>query len=172
MLLCKKLILIRGQPPRQGGSPRAALDRGEFTQCSEHLSQFPLVSPEIYVWSLLFCLCPFQSLYPVLSSRIKHNAFSRGQLLSSPSLAGSHTWCPVPPWFRVVRETDSTTPFNGKRARMGPSESQSGVWGILVHPSPPVQAYLQTTSFLGRISPVYTQGRRFLSSCWVVRPKS
>ena len=30
MLLCKELILIRGQPPRQGGS-RATLDRGEFT---------------------------------------------------------------------------------------------------------------------------------------------
>ena len=25
------------------------------------------------------------------------------QLLPSPSLAGSQTWCPVPPWFRVVR---------------------------------------------------------------------
>ena len=25
------------------------------------------------------------------------------QLLPSPSLTGSHTWCPVPPWFRVVR---------------------------------------------------------------------
>ena len=31
MLLCKELILIRGQPPRQDGSPRATLDRGEFT---------------------------------------------------------------------------------------------------------------------------------------------
>ena len=28
MLLCKELILIRGQPPRQGGSPRATLDHG------------------------------------------------------------------------------------------------------------------------------------------------
>ena len=31
MLLCKELILIRGQPPRQSGSPRVTLDRGEFT---------------------------------------------------------------------------------------------------------------------------------------------
>ena len=31
MLLCMELILIRGQPPRQGESPRATLDRGEFT---------------------------------------------------------------------------------------------------------------------------------------------
>ena len=28
MLLCKELILIRGQPPRQSGSPRATLDHG------------------------------------------------------------------------------------------------------------------------------------------------
>ena len=35
------------------------------------------------------------------------------QLLPSPSLTGSHTWCPVPPWFRVVRGTASITPFNG-----------------------------------------------------------
>ena len=31
MLLCMELILIRGQPPRQERSPRATLDRGEFT---------------------------------------------------------------------------------------------------------------------------------------------
>ena len=27
------------------------------------------------------------------------------QLLPSPSLTGSHTWCPVPPWFRVIRDS-------------------------------------------------------------------
>ena len=27
------------------------------------------------------------------------------QLLPPPSLTGSHTWCPVPPWFRVVRDS-------------------------------------------------------------------
>ena len=58
------------------------------------------------------------------------------------------------PWSKVsIRGTASTTPFNGQRARMGPPESYSGVWGILVHPSPPVQAYLWTTSFIGRIFP-------------------
>ena len=31
MSLCKELILIRGQLPRQGGFPRVTLDRGEFT---------------------------------------------------------------------------------------------------------------------------------------------
>ena len=54
---------------------------------------------------------------------------------------------------------------------MEPPESYSRVWGILVHPSP-VQAYLWTSSFIGRISPVYTRGRRDLISCRVVRPKS
>ena len=44
--------------------------------------------------------------------------------------------------------------------------------GILVHPSPPVQAYLWTTSFIGRISLVYTQGRHDLSSSGVYRTKS
>ena len=55
---------------------------------------------------------------------------------------------------------------------MGPPESYSGVWGILVHPSPPVQAYLWTTSFKGGFSLVYTQGRRDLSSSRVYRTKS
>ena len=41
--------------------------------------------------------------------------------------------------------------------------------GILVHPSPPVQAYLWTTSFIGRIFPgLHTQGRRGLISSGVV----
>ena len=46
----------------------------------------------------------------------------------------------------------------------GHLRASSWVWGILVHPSPPVQAYLWTTSFIGRISPVYTWGRRDLCS--------
>ena len=54
----------------------------------------------------------------------------------------------------------------------GHLRASSGVWGILVHPSPPVQAYLWTISFIGRISSVYTWGRHDLSSCGVVRPKS
>ena len=31
MLLRKELILIRDQPPKQGGSSRTTLKRGEFT---------------------------------------------------------------------------------------------------------------------------------------------
>ena len=48
-------------------------------------------------------------------------------------------------------------------------ESYSGVWSILV---PPIQAYLWTTFFAGRIFPVNTRGRRDLSSFRVYRPKS
>ena len=55
---------------------------------------------------------------------------------------------------------------------MGPSESYSEVWGILVHPSPFVRAYLLTTSFKGRISQVCTQGRHDMSSSVVYRTRS
>ena len=52
---------------------------------------------------------------------------------------------------------------------MGSPESYSGVWGILVHPSPPGWAYLQPTSFIGRIFPsLYIWGRRDLVSNGVV----
>ena len=49
-------------------------------------------------------------------------------------------------------------------------ESYSGVWGILVHPSPPGWAYLQPTSFIGRIFPsLHTWGRRDFVSDGVIR---
>ena len=54
----------------------------------------------------------------------------------------------------------------------GHLRASSEVWGILVHPSPPIRAYLWITFFIGRIFPVYTWGRRDLSSCRVYRPKS
>ena len=104
--------------------------------------------------SLLWCLCLLQSLCHALSSGVNHNASARRQHFSSPSLAGSQTWCPVPPWSMDCHSRGSSlTLFKGFSPRMGPPESYSGVWGILVHPSPPVQAYLWTTSFLGRIFP-------------------
>ena len=100
-------------------------------------------------------LCPLQSLCPALSSGVNHNAVARMAVhpisvpWRQPDLGIQYH-----PWSKVrIRGTASTTPFNGKRARMGPPESYSGVWGILVHPSPPVQAYLWTTSFIGRIFP-------------------
>ena len=73
---------------------------------------------------------------------------------SSPPLAGSQTWWPVPPWSKVsIRGTVALPYSKGSVQGWGSPESYSGVWGILVHPSPPVQAYLWTTSFIGRIFP-------------------
>ena len=58
----------------------------------------------------------------------------------------------------------SLTLFKGVGPRMGSPQgwghlrASSGVWGILVHPSPPVQAYLWTNSFIGRIFPSLHMG--------------
>ena len=46
--------------------------------------------------SLLFCLCPFLSLCHALSSRIKHNAFSREWLLHLHLLPVARPGRPVP----------------------------------------------------------------------------
>ena len=73
---------------------------------------------------------------------------------SSPPLADSQTWWPVPPWSKVSIRGAVASPYSkGSAQGWGSPESYSGVWGILVHPSPPVQAYLWTTSFVGRIFP-------------------
>ena len=103
--------------------------------------------------SLFFCLCPFLSLCPALSSRIKHNAFSRGWLLPSPSLAGSQTW--VSSTTRGRRLT-----FRGQPLLPHSMGSKQG-WGHLkANPEfgvfwfiPPllVVAYLPPTSFIGSI---------------------
>ena len=106
-------------------------------------------------WSLLSFLCPLQSLCHAFSSGVNHNVTAMGWLLPSPSLAGSRTW--------------ATSITRGRRLTFGDSlyyhiqwvESKDGtiwelIWGlgILVHPSPPVQAYLSfTTSFIGSIFP-------------------
>ena len=128
--------------------PRATLIRGDSLSVGSMSADSHWFLQPYCAWSLLFCLCPFLSLFPALSSRIKHNAFSRGRLLSSPLLAGSQTW------------VSSTT--SDRRLAFGESlyysvqwvESKDGAtWelirglGILVHPSPPVQAYLWATSF-------------------------
>ena len=103
-------------------------------------------------WSLLFYLCSFLRLCPSFSSRIKHNAFSRGWLLPSPSLAGSQTWVSSTTLGRRLTFGESLYyPIQWVESKDGPPESYSGVWDILVHLSPPVQAYLWTTSFIGRI---------------------
>ena len=108
MILCKELILIRDQPQ----------DREDPSE--PHLYVVSITASPLWflqplcVWSLLLYLCPFLSLCPALSSRIKHNAFSKEQLLASPSLTGSQTWVfsstMVEDWHSG---TAYTTPFNG-----------------------------------------------------------
>ena len=77
------------------------------------------------------------------------------QHIPSPSLAGSQTWVSsTTRGRRFAFEGQPQLPHSmGREQGMGPPESYSGIWGILVHPSPPVQAYLWTTSFIGRIFP-------------------
>ena len=58
---------------------------------------------------------------------------------SSPPLAGSQTWWPVPSWSKVSIRGAVALPYSkGSAQGWGSPESYSGVWGILVHPSPPV----------------------------------
>ena len=76
---------------------------------------YPLVSPPDVARSLLWCLCPLQSLCPALSSGVNHNATARmaahpiSVSFQQPDLGVQYH-----PWSKVsIRGTDSTTPFNG-----------------------------------------------------------
>ena len=92
ILLCKELILIKDRPQSREDFPEPHLNVVN-SRSVESITATPLWFLHLYyAWSLLFCLCSFLSLCPALSSRIKHNAFSRGWLLPSPSLACSQTW--------------------------------------------------------------------------------
>ena len=87
MLLWKELILIRGQPSVARGSSRATCEN------STKRMWWLVVTVVCTLWflrpdiarSLLFYLCPLQSLCHALSS-------ARRQHFPSPSLAGSQTW--------------------------------------------------------------------------------
>ena len=104
--------------------------------------------------SLLWCLCPLQSLCHALSSGVNHNASTRGQHFPSPSLTGSQTWVSSTTRSRSLIFGDSPLyPIQWVKSKDGATWELLRVWGILVHPSPPVQAYLWATSFIGRIFP-------------------
>ena len=107
-----------------------------------------------------------QSLCPVLSSGTKHNASTWRWLLPSSSLASIQTWeSSTTSGRRLTFGTASSLLSIGEEQCMGPLESYSGVCDILVHPSTPGWAYLQSTSFIGRIfHSLHTWGRRDLSS--------
>ena len=87
---------------RDPPEPHAKIPLNEFGDWW-WLCLYPLVSPPDCARSLLRCLCHLQSLCHELSSKVNHKTTARRQFLPSPPLTGSHTWCPVPPWFRVVR---------------------------------------------------------------------
>ena len=138
-----------------------------------HHSQIPLVSPALWAWSLLFCLCPFLSLCPSLSSRIKHNVFSIGWLLPSPSLAGSQTW--VSSTISVRSLTFGRQPLlphsMGREQGWGHLRAtlRFGVyWFIPLLLSKPIFDNLLYREDFHRS----TQGRYDLSSCGVVRLES
>ena len=80
-----------------------------------------------FVRSLLSILCPLRSLCHALSSGVNNSATARGQLLPTPSLTGSHTWCPVPPWFRVVRGQPLLPHSMGREQRWGRLRATPGL---------------------------------------------
>ena len=103
--------------------------------------------------SLLRCLCLLQSLCHALSTGVSHNATVR--MAASPISVP----CRQPDLGvqfhsgqRLAFGGSGLTLFKGVSPRMRVAQELLRGLGILVHPSPPVQAYLWTTS-LGRIFP-------------------
>ena len=104
--------------------------------------------------SLLWYLCPLQSLCPALSSGVNHNATAR--------MAASPISVPCRQPDLGVQHHHGLVLF-GRQPQLPHSMGREQGWGhlratpwfcgILVHPSPPVQVYLWTTSFMGRIFP-------------------
>ena len=111
-------------------------------------------------WSLLSCLCPFLSLCHVLSSRIKHNTFSRGWLLSSPFFDGSQKCASSTTRDqRWHSETVSTSHSMGREQGWGHLKANLGYSGSSLLEV----AYLPLTSFIGRIF----SGRSRVGLAWV-----
>ena len=127
-----------------------------------------LVTP---VSSSLSLLDPSQCLCPALSTEVSLSPSGEGNFSHHRPLPATRPGGQYRPWLKVNIRGSILTLFKGVRPRMGLPETYSGIWGILVHLSPPVQVYLWTTSFLGRIPPVCTRGWSGLSSSGVVRPK-
>ena len=89
----KRINFNQRPTPVARGSSRATY-KNSLNACGNwcRLFLFPLVSPTWLCSESVVFLCPFQSLYHVLSSGVNHNANDRGWLLPSPSLADSQTW--------------------------------------------------------------------------------
>ena len=153
MLLYKELILIRYQPLRHGGSPEPHLTvENSFSVVSMSACSLWFLQL-LYAWSLLFCLFPFLSLCHALSSRIKHNAFSRGWLFPSPSLAGSQTWASSTTHGRRLTfgRQPLLTHSMGREKGLGHLRANLGFGIFWFISSILVVAYLPPTSFIERI---------------------
>ena len=109
--------------------------------------------------SLLKCLCPFQMPLSLLDAFVLRSPL---ELVIMPLLGGKASPNSVPfrhpdldvqyhPWSKVrIRGQPLLLHSMGRAKDWATWELIRGL-GILVHPSPPVQAYLWTTSFIGRI---------------------
>ena len=127
----------------------------------QDLSSFILCIPEVS-----------QSLVPpravVLCSplRLSIIAFLSDDFTDLLPLPTARPGCPVSPVIKIsIRKTASLLHSMGKAARMGRSENESGVWGILVHPSSP-SCSLSSTNLLNRkdFLQSHTRGRHGLGS--------
>ena len=121
---------------------------------------YPLVSPPDVARSLLEILCPLQSLCPALSSGVNHNATCQdGSTSHLRPLPAARPRVSSTTRDRTIMVEGSHSgdslyyPIQWVKSKDGATWELLRVWGILVHPSPPVQAYLWTTSFIGRIFP-------------------
>ena len=71
------------------------------------LCLYHLVSPPDVARSLLWCLCPLQSLCHALSSGVNHNASARGSTSHLRPLPAAKSGCPVPPMVEGWHSGDS-----------------------------------------------------------------
>ena len=76
----------------------------------------------------------------------------RWQLLPSPSLAGSQTWCPVPPVVEGWHSGQPLIPHSmGKEQGWGHLRANPGFGVLWIIPPLLLVAYLPPISFIGRI---------------------
>ena len=112
-------------------------------------SSFSLFS----AWSLSIFLIPSQSLCPPLSSEIKHKTLNRRWLLPSLSLICSQTWLSsTTNGWRFTFGDSLFTPFNGHGwSGLVHLRANPGFGVFWFNPLLLTVAYLQSTSFIGRI---------------------
>ena len=129
---------------------RVIQDPSSFTLFPPWVSQSP-VPPRVVVLSSL--------------QRLSINTFSRGILSTLQSLSSDQTWVSSTTRGQRVTFGDCLhTLFKWYELRVGHLGDNREGWGILARPSPPDWAYLQSTSFIGRIFPsLQTGGRHGLS---------